>query len=67
MKQLSEKIKSEARKSGKLPKAPKKPSKSASLTALAGYKRRYETYVKKIEELARKTRQRDILIRQVWG
>lgn len=67
MKTVSEKTKSEARKTGKLPKAPRKPKKSASLSALEGYKRRYDAYVKKIEEMARKARQKDILIRQVWG
>ena len=67
MKTVNEKIKSEARKSGKLPKAPRKPKKNASVTALESYKRRHDAYVKKLSEMATKARKKVSLIKQIFG
>jgi len=66
MKTVSEKIKAEAKKAGKLPKAPKKPKQSASLTTLENYKRRHDSYVKKISEMAAKARKKESLKKQIF-
>lgn len=66
MKTVSEKIKSEARKTGKLPKAPRKPKKSASVSALESYKRRHDAYVKKLSDMAAKARKKVSLLKQIF-
>jgi hypothetical protein len=67
MKTVSEKIKSEARKAGKLPKAPRKPKQSASVTALESYKRRFDAYARKLSEMASKARKKESLKKQIFG
>jgi hypothetical protein len=67
MKTVSEKIKAEAKKAGKLPKAPKKPKQSASVTTLENYKRKHDAYVKKVSDLAAKARKKETLKKQIFG
>jgi hypothetical protein len=67
MKTISEKVKAEARKAGKLPKAPKKPKQSASLATLERYKSRFDAYVKKVNDMAAKARKKESLKKTIFG
>lgn len=64
---VSESDKSLARKVGKLPKAPRKPKQSASLKVMENYIARNNAYVKKIKDMAAKSRKKEALKKQIHG